>query len=70
MTTAAPHHLTYNGRPYCTHTSCMAGLDLAKRAGVDQCDYASKASAVRARQALKRVTSATVRVAPGYCTAA
>ena len=44
----AGYFLRIAGRPYCDHTACMAGLDLAKRAGVDACSYGTRKSALAA----------------------
>jgi len=65
--TSTPAHLTYNGRPYCDHMGCMAGLSLAKAADVHSCSYPSLAAATRAKRELRRHVYAAVRVVPGDC---
>lgn len=63
-------HLTVNGLPYCDRLGCVAGMDTARKSGVDSCDFASMAAARRAAKALRPFFCVPVRVVAGYCTAA
>jgi hypothetical protein len=60
-------YLTISGRPYCQYTGCMAGLDLSKAAGVDQCSYRTVKAGKAAAKALRAHTSAKVCVVVGTC---
>lgn len=67
------HHLTLNGRPYCDHLGCVAGLDLARLSGVDQCTHATKAAAEHAATAVRRAGGYgpnRIKVVAGDCPAA
>lgn len=51
----AGYFIRLAGRPFCDHTGCRAGADLAKRAGVDQCGYRLRRDALAAMRRLNRV---------------
>jgi hypothetical protein len=48
------YFLRIAGHPFCDHTACLAGLDLAKRAGVDSCSYRTIRDA---RQAMRKLNA-------------
>jgi hypothetical protein len=59
-------HITINGRPYCEHTACVAGMQDAKASGVSSCDYPSNRSAENAALALRAI-GRNALVVPGPC---
>jgi hypothetical protein len=65
-------YLKANNRPWCEWTSCMAGLDLAKQAGVHQCSYRLRKDALAAMRKINRVEgwAGVASVADGACPAA
>lgn len=51
----AAYFIRIANRPFCDHTGCIAGLNLAKAAGVDQCGYRTRRDALTAMRKLNRV---------------
>lgn len=61
------HHLMVGVTPYCGYLGCQAGQEIASKANVHTCGFASGADARRAAAQLRPFFCTPVRAVRGLC---